>query len=57
MPIWLRRFTFQRIKAYYDKQNEANSSSSTPRDPNKVLTPGVIPKATYSTKAKAAAKK
>lgn len=22
MPIWLRKFTFQKIKAHYDKQQE-----------------------------------
>lgn len=55
MPIWLRRFTFQKLKAYYDKQNEGNSA--VPQDPNKVLTPGVTPKATYTTKTSSAAKK
>jgi hypothetical protein len=32
MPTWLRRFTFSKIKEYYDKQNEstqkANSKNS-----------------------------
>lgn len=55
MPIWLRRFTFQKLKAYYDAQNEGNST--VPQDPNKVLTPGVIPKATYTAKTTSAAKK
>ena len=24
MPIWLRKFTFNKIKEYYDKQQEEN---------------------------------
>lgn len=56
MPIWLRRFTFQRLKAYYEKQNES-SNSKAPQDPNKVLKPAVLPKPTYTTKTPSAAKK
>lgn len=56
MPIWLRRFTFQRLKAYYDKQNEANSGTAA-QDPNKTLRPAVTPKPTYTTKTSSAAKK
>jgi len=25
MPIWLRKFTFNKIKEYYDKQNQQNN--------------------------------
>lgn len=57
MPIWLRKYTFKRLKDYYEKQSEANAPKSAPQDPNKVLTPGVIPKATYTTKTSTAAKK
>ena len=28
MPIWLRRFTFQEISDYIEKQNNTNDSSS-----------------------------
>ena len=40
MPIWLRRFTFQKIKAFYEKENEQNeqalrkAKSSSKRQPN-----------------------
>jgi hypothetical protein len=52
MPIWLRRFTFETIKEYYDKQTEEtakiqntieNKSNKAPSRPN--ITP------TYTTKA------
>jgi hypothetical protein len=56
MPIWLRRYTFQKIKAYYDKQNES-SDSTVAQDPNKTLRPAVTPKPTYTTKTTSAAKK
>jgi hypothetical protein len=26
MPIWLRNFTFQQIKKFYDKENSQNDS-------------------------------
>lgn len=29
MPIWLRKFTFHKIKEYYDKQNNAEQESAT----------------------------
>tara|TARA_Y100001972_G_scaffold104230_1_gene131024 strand:- start:235 stop:501 length:267 start_codon:yes stop_codon:yes gene_type:complete len=28
MPIWLRKFTFARIKEWYDKEKEANQKAS-----------------------------
>lgn len=40
MPVWLRNFTFGRIKEYFDKEKEAiekassKSKSSTPLKPN-----------------------
>ena len=57
MPIWLRRFTFNTLKEYYEKQNESSTAST---DPNKTLMPGVVPKApkaNYQTKTTQAAKK
>ena len=58
MPVWLRNFTFNKIKLFYDEQKRAeeeamdkakgiqklNNSPSAIQQPN-------IPKATYSTKA------
>lgn len=31
MPIWLRRFTFSKLQAYYEKQNEDAEKASTQR--------------------------
>ena len=54
MPIWLRRFTFLKIKEYYDKQQEEqekatkqlkNSSNKSPAKPN------ISPKTDYVAKA------
>lgn len=28
MPTWLRRFTFSKIKEYYDKQNESTQKAN-----------------------------
>jgi hypothetical protein len=28
MPTWLRRFTFNKIKEYYDKQNESTQKAT-----------------------------
>lgn len=54
MPIWLRKFTFLKIKEHYDKQQEEqdkinkqmkNKSSSSPSKPN------ISPKSDYVAKA------
>lgn len=47
MPIWLRNFTFNSIKEYFDKQNE--EPKQTPDKSKSILGPDVNP--TYSTKA------
>jgi len=47
MPIWLRNFTFNKIKEYYEKQNEQEQPA--PSTQNNVYGPDVNP--TYSTKA------
>ena len=47
MPIWLRNFTFTRLKEYYEKQNEA--AQPAPTSSNKALGPNIQP--SYSTKA------
>ena len=58
MPIWLRKFTAQSIKEYYDKQREAQEEAqrkaqgiqqAAPEKSNLVRPP--IPKPTYTTKA------
>lgn len=52
MPIWLRRWTFQKLQEYYDKKNEAEENAynkSTNRQKAKVNRPNIKP--SYSTKA------
>ena len=44
MPIWLRKFTFNKIKEYYDNQEKQNSKTST----KKTLHPDIDP--TYTSK-------
>ena len=62
MPIWLRKFTFNKIKEYYDKQNKStqdedswtNKSGATAQNASKnVKVPDFISKSpqTYQTKA------
>jgi uncharacterized protein YydD (DUF2326 family) len=53
MPIWLRRFTFNKLKEYYEKKNE---SSSQVKDIEKVMKPNIQPKPTYNTTTKATTK-
>ncbi len=38
MPIWLRKFTFQKLKEHYDKVNKSNKS----RSKNKSTTPSWV---------------
>jgi len=54
MPIWLRRFTYSKLKEHYSKQQEeqeklnkqlSNKKSSSPAKPN------ISPKNSYTTKA------
>ena len=47
MPIWLRRFTFQKIQEHYSKQQE--QKNPTPKTQKKVHQPNIGP--SYSTKA------
>jgi hypothetical protein len=55
MPIWLRRFTYETLREYYEKQNEQaekqqnmlNNKSS-----KEIARPNIAPKQpTYTTKA------
>lgn len=41
MPIWLRTYTFGKIKEYYDKQNQARKSAGTPNKNKKTLVDAV----------------
>jgi hypothetical protein len=54
MPLWLRRFTFNKIKEHFDKQNEENEKQRNmlinQQNPKKELArPDIAP--TYTTKA------
>jgi len=53
MPIWLRRFTFETLKEYYEKKAEAEKSQKTLEAQSKELAkPGIAPKQpTYTAKA------
>lgn len=56
MPIWLRKFTFNRMKEYYEKKNIKNTKE--PQDPAQIFKPNIQqPPADYVTKTKSAAKK
>jgi hypothetical protein len=54
MPIWLRRFTFNKIKEHYDKQNEEaekqqNMLKNKQNSQKELARPNITP--TYTTKA------
>jgi hypothetical protein len=52
MPIWLRKFTFNKIKEYYDKQNEEAEKQQNMLKNNsskELARPNINP--TYTTKA------
>lgn len=53
MPIWLRRFTFETLREYYDKKAEAEKSQKTLENQSKeIAKPGIAPKQpTYTAKA------
>ncbi len=55
MPIWLRRFTFNSIKEFYDKEKEeyekATNKGKGLQSPDKALAPPKTPLPTYTTKA------
>jgi len=48
MPIWLRRYTFNEIKEYYEEQNKKAKEANT-KPTKKTLGPDIDP--TYSSKA------
>lgn len=50
MPIWIRRFTFQKLKEHYDKQSDQQKEWQNAKKSQQpqILRPGVGP--SYSTK-------
>ncbi len=52
MPIWLRKWTFQKIKEFYEEQNNANKKAydkSSNKKRGELARPNIKP--SYSTKA------
>jgi hypothetical protein len=54
MPIWLRRFTFNKIKEHFEKQNEENEKqqnmlNNKQNARKEIARPNIAP--TYTTKA------
>tara|TARA_R100000152_G_C6676212_1_gene111259 strand:- start:30 stop:197 length:168 start_codon:yes stop_codon:yes gene_type:complete len=52
MPIWLRRWTFEKMKEHYEKKSEAEKnaySKSSNKKRGKINRPNIKP--SYSTKA------
>ena len=53
MPIWLRKFTFDRIREYYEKEKEESEKQANLIKSRQPKTPSLpnIPKPTYNVKA------
>jgi hypothetical protein len=61
MPIWLRKFTFNKIKEHFDKQNEEAEKQqqqlNNKTNPKDIARPNIQPKATNPTYSYKAPKK
>ena len=55
MPIWLRRFTFEKIREFYEKEREESEKQQNMlgnKNKSNISRPGIAPKQpTYTTKA------
>ena len=56
MPIWLRKFTFNKLKEHFDKQNEEaekqqNMLSNKQNATKEISRPNIAQTPTYTTKA------
>ena len=54
MPIWLRRFTFETLREYYEKKSEAEQAQQNMlknKNSKDLTRPDIAPKPTYTTKA------
>ena len=54
MPIWLRRFTFHKLKEHFDKQNEENEKArnqmkNQQNASKEIARPNIAPTPTYTT--------
>jgi len=48
MPIWLRKFTFNKLKEFYDNENKKNSEINSNNSKELISKPNIQP--TYNTK-------
>lgn len=56
MPIWLRTFTFNKLKEYYDKEQEqvdAQNNQLTNKNVNEIVRPNIPQTNTYNAKVPA----
>jgi hypothetical protein len=49
MPVWLRIFTFNKLKDHYDKINNPENPQEN-SDAKNIHKPNIIPKSDYTTK-------
>ena len=54
MPIWLRRFTFNKLKEHFEKQNEENEKQQNQlknkqNASKEIARPNIAPTPTYTT--------
>lgn len=53
MPIWLRKFTFNKIKEFYDKEQEAvdnQNNQLTNKSAGEIAKPNIPQASTYNTR-------
>jgi hypothetical protein len=53
MPIWLRKFTFNKLKEFYDKEQEAADQQNnvlTNKSSGNIARPDIPPSNTYNTR-------
>jgi hypothetical protein len=52
MPVWLRKFTFETLREYYEKEAEkVNKQQKLLKNSSDLAKPNIVPKSTYTTKA------
>lgn len=44
MPVWLRKYTFNEIKEWYDKQNQEDDLNDATNKQKEIYKPGLVPK-------------
>jgi hypothetical protein len=54
MPVWLRTFTFNKLKEHYDKQQEEQDKQNnmlTSKNNKEISRPNILPQPDYISKA------